>query len=503
MHSIASARLPVRFTINATLVAGICLVAGCAGVAPRNDSFPETRNDTARECAAWLSRAEQLIAENGVRDAGAYPVPGFPYLRVDRLSASLRDKARQSPAAFDAWATRLMRIESDARAVELANLPAAARAALGANSLDNANRCLVEVARDDLSSPARREALIAAATVPDNYDETIRSSGIYAAARIPFSKGVEGWQAEAAEMFRKTAVGKAHGANLVRYAPWNAAVPPDTVRKILSGTPVDVLGVPMLGPNETNALFAAYAPYIEVETNGAFDRVGALGWGAKPAVEVDPAKPVIYRRLAYTQNRGKVLLQLVYTAWFTERPASGAFDLLSGKLDGLVFRVTLDETGRPLVYDTIHPCGCYHMFLPTALVKALPAPDPDDEWALIPATVPATGPGERVVIRLASGSHHLVGIRPVGTSVPAGAPYVFAEDDSLRRLPMRDGTTRSAFGPDGLIAGSERLERAFFWPMGIESPGTMRQWGRHPTAFLGRRHFDDADLIEKRFAPAQ
>jgi hypothetical protein len=35
--------------------------------------------------------------------------------------------------------------------------------------------------------------------------------------------------------------------------------------------------------------------------------------------------------------------------------------------------------------------------------------------------------------------------------------------------------------------------------MGISSPGSMRQSGRQPTAFIGRRHFDDADLLEKRF----
>jgi hypothetical protein len=28
----------------------------------------------------------------------------------------------------------------------------------------------------------------------------------------------------------------------------------------------------------------------------------------------------------------------------------------------------------------------------------------------------------------------------------------------------------------------------------------MREWGRHATAFLGRRHFDDPDLIERRFS---
>jgi hypothetical protein len=49
------------------------------------------------------------------------------------------------------------------------------------------------------------------------------------------------------------------------------------------------------------------------------------------------------------------------------------------------------------------------------------------------------------------------------------------------------------------IAGTDRAESWLFWPMGIRRAGTMRQWGRHATAFVGRRHFDDADLIERRF----
>jgi hypothetical protein len=35
--------------------------------------------------------------------------------------------------------------------------------------------------------------------------------------------------------------------------------------------------------------------------------------------------------------------------------------------------------------------------------------------------------------------------------------------------------------------------------MGIASAGAMRQWGHHATAFVGRRHFDDADLLARRF----
>ena len=35
--------------------------------------------------------------------------------------------------------------------------------------------------------------------------------------------------------------------------------------------------------------------------------------------------------------------------------------------------------------------------------------------------------------------------------------------------------------------------------MGVLGPGAMRQWGRHATAFVGRRHFDDPWLLERYF----
>jgi hypothetical protein len=49
------------------------------------------------------------------------------------------------------------------------------------------------------------------------------------------------------------------------------------------------------------------------------------------------------------------------------------------------------------------------------------------------------------------------------------------------------------------VPGTDRVERLVTWPLGIESAGAMREWGRHATALVGRRQFDDADLIERRF----
>jgi len=137
------------------------------------------------------------------------------------------------------------------------------------------------------------------------------------------------------------------------------------------------------------------------------------------------------------------------------------------------------------------------MFFPTAHLRLLPAPKPRDEWAYVPLELPVLAAAQRVVVRIASHTHYVVDVRP--DTGDTGTGYQFADDDELRALPVSAGGTRSAFGPDGLVPGSERGERFLFWPMGIDSSGAMRQWGHHATAFIGRRHFDDPDLMERRF----
>jgi len=77
-------------------------------------------------------------------------------------------------------------------------------------------------------------------------------------------------------------------------------------------------------------------------------------------------------------------------------------------------------------------------------------------------------------------------------------PLVLYDYNELRSLSV-DDRRQSLFADNGLIPVSRRLERWLLWPMGIESAGAMRQWGHHATAFVGRRHFDDADLLESLF----
>jgi hypothetical protein len=167
-------------------------------------------------------------------------------------------------------------------------------------------------------------------------------------------------------------------------------------------------------------------------------------------------------------------------------------------MDGLVWRVTLDPDGTPLVYDSIHPCGCYHLFFPTAGVAARPREESIDEGLFVPQPVRAPRADEVVVLRLESGSHYLQRVTIEPRSEPARR-YALDDDRRLAVLPRPGGGTHSAYGSDGLVPGSERGERLFFWPMGIASAGQMRQWGRHATAFVGRRHFDDPLLLDSYF----
>jgi len=291
-----------------------------------------------------------------------------------------------------------------------------------------------------------------------------------------------------------------YGAPARRYAPPDSpAFSRAAQAEAIARASANPLGIPEPQGQALEDLFAAHAPVFEIEQAGDFDHPGALHWprGAR-APAVDPANPVVYRMAAWTRYRGRVLLQLVYTLWFPERPPDSSFDLLAGSLDGVVWRVTLAPDGEPLLYDSMHPCGCYHMFFPTPRAQPISPPESVLEWAFSPASLPRVSEGERPVLRLATRTHYVERVS-LERGRGDGIRYALRPYDELRSLPRPGGGHASVFGPDGLIAGTERAERFLFWPMGIDSPGAMRQWGRHASAFVGRRHFDDADLLEKSF----
>jgi hypothetical protein len=484
-HSMCS--MPPRLSSCPGAVLTVALVlTGCGHLAPK-PAAPSTFDAADLACHAEFIALDAETDREGTRDAEADRIEGFPGLRVNRLLVALAQRAAHDDDAFAAWIERARQLDAEAREVELAQRPGGAPAPTQ-ERIEACSQRLAKAVRDD---PASRPVLLDRARVPDRYSLASRALGLYPLTRVPFFDGVQQWQREQTQVMREVS-GRLQPVHRVGPAGVDRAVqPPSTL-------PRDALGLPQPGADQVEALLARHAPRFDIEANGAFDAIGVPTRHPDGRVGVDASQPVVYQRLTYTLVQGRALLQLVYTAWFDQRPQRGAFDLLAGALDGVIVRLTLGPDGRPLMLDTIHACGCYQLFFPGHGVQPRPDAPRDEEWAFAPARLPEIATGQRLAVRLASGTHDVLGVSAVDAD-EADERYARRPESDLRRLPDRSGATRSLYGPDGLVRGSERAERFVFWPMGIASAGAMRQWGHHATAFVGRRHFDDADLLDRRF----
>lgn len=481
-------------------VAGALAASACA---PKVEpGSPDARQREVASCRQLYSALDAQVAEAGVGDGLFTPIAGYPYLRIDRFLASDATKPEPGGDGFDVWIERLRRMDLDARRFELWNLPrrgASAPVSVSQRSLEDCSALLVKT---DLMDTAARRQLLEAAQVFDEYSVAKRVFGLYPFTSLAFNAGVRALHESMRADFSASLDSLAVDGRLTRYHPPPASTAPttDAAAALVAAASRDALGMPVLSTADLHDLFDAFAPVYEIDVLGDDDRIGSVVWSGGDRPSVDVVRPAVYRRVSYTRFEDRILVQLNYSVWFPSRPADGDFDLLSGWLDGITLRVTLGGDGRPLIYDSMHNCGCYHLFLPTRRLTSKPPSTAHEEAPLIPQQVEVEK--GRVVLRIAHTSHYLQRLY-FDSGVPGGRQYALADDDSLRSLPLASGGRRSLFAADGLVVGSERGERWLFWPMGIAEPGAMRQWGHHATAFVGIRHFDDPDVIERYFTSVE
>lgn len=453
-------------------------LSGCAELP--NTSLALVERSSAA-CVAAFEQLDVVVERAGLRDAEAASVPGFPFLRIDRLLAAVGATV-QDPVGRATWLARLAALDAVARQHELVNLAGVHREPLPTRlALDECRQSLItEIASD----PQRFNAVRAAAVVPDDYRTWQRVVGIYpVAARFALS-GLARLQRD----FPVAPHLSASDAGVLTYGSSEAA--PMTPMAFAR----DALQFPTVPDALLAQLFARHAPQWRIATLSDNDRIGHPVW-RHGRVAVDTSAPTVFTYLSYTRFESRLLLQLNYVVWFAARPSSGPLDLLAGALDGLTWRVTLDDDGHALLYDSIHNCGCYHLWFPTPRLALRKPTEAGTEPPWVPFEIPEAG---QVVVELASATHYVRGIGYADTTPPIALAR--ADYDVLRSLPQDAARRRRGiFGTDGVIAGSERGERFVLWPLGVPAPGAMRSRGHHATAFVGRRHFDDADLITRYF----
>jgi hypothetical protein len=469
-------------------IAALALVASaCATLPP---VIPE-----AADCRANYLGFDERVEAADARNGGTRVIPGFPYLRSDRFLASFADAA--DGPAFEAWVERMRQLDLASRWSELRNL--------GWMDPDEELRHLDHCGRDwaarDLANPQRRAQLRERVAVPDDYSIVRRALGLYPLA-VPFlNLGIRGFNKDVAADYARPLEALKFDGPLVL---WQPSAPPVGAPPVGAAHGRDSLGIPLLSDAQWQSLARQHAPHWLVETSADYDRIGApVLQHDRPAL--DTTRPVTYFLPAYTRFGDRVLAQLVYVAWFPERPKSAGFSY-AGALDGIVWRVTLDTDGAPLLYDTIHACGCYHYyFIPEPALRAGGAKPlerrPQGGFWQEPVLFPQDAPAEPFAIRVQSGTHYVRRLVPLA-QVAASSVSLYAQADygELLSLPTGEGR-RSLFCEDGLACGTERFERFWLWPAGIESAGAMRQWGRHATSFVGRSHFDDPRMLDRLFEP--
>lgn len=475
-----------------------CFTA-CAGRGP----VPLSPTADMDGCERLFREMDRQLVEHGVSDAGASPIADFPALRVDRFLASFANQAL-TEQAYAAWLERLRALDQTARMIEWRNLPPTAvsrlRDAFGADVEAKIKPCGSILAEPPLSDPIKRSRLLDAVEPPDAYSAWQRIFGLYFLSRWAIVDGVWRVQRELRAPFIEPHQAQAVQGRQIRYSPPNyEAITAAEVALVLEQSREKALGIPVLYQQQVSRLFSAFAPVWAVDTRDDNDYIGAAQINSEGKPYIDTHRPSVYRLVSYTRYGGQILLQLNYVIWFSARPAESGLDIYAGDFDGLIWRVTLGPDGKPLAYDSIHPCGCYYQIFPGEGMKVVQPMD-GSEPILSPMPILGVEPEKRLLIRLSAGNHFVTGITEAEPDKES-LPYGWRDYDELRSLPMPGGLRRSMFDSDGLVPGSERLERFLLWPMGVPSAGAMRQWGTHAIAFLGKRHFDDPWLLEKLIRP--
>jgi len=447
-------------------------------------------------CSAEIQAFRYQVDQAGLTNASTPALPFFPLLHSNRFLHSLSHSAKSSIEVRQ-WTMLLAELAIKTRAAENKNLTVP----LSESSLVELAECSRRFASESPYEQDRIAVLTAMqqSDFPAHYLNGRQTLGALALLRPFLKQRILALHVDERRWFEEEESFLGSNTYEIDASLKNSTTSSfaDWMRTAYAS---NELALPLLQKSQLDSLFAEHAPNLQIEFMDDNDRIGAPQWEGDH-VRIGSDSPTAYTLPSITLFEGRKRLQLNYVFWFPGRKPNALIDLYSGKVDSLIWRVTLDEEGQVLLYDSIHSCGCYHKyFLASDSIVAKSQPTSREPANIFKLEAPATHDG--LTLAITANEHYIVAVDSRSSNAgQESIPYGIGSYDLLNNL-ENDVGSRSLFDDKGLIAGSERLERFTLWPTGILSVGAMRQWGTHATGFIEEQHFDDADLLDKYFETA-
>jgi hypothetical protein len=186
----------------------------------------------------------------------------------------------------------------------------------------------------------------------------------------------------------------------------------------------------------------------------------------KKIIYVNPAKATIYTETRIFKTSKGRYKNLIYRIHFEKIPGGlTPFYLGKGKNTGLITVVTLNNHNKPILYTTVHTCGCYIAFVPTSHMPENIFPDgwnkgrQSVDFENLPGILEygkSSHDQEKTVILIRDGSHR---VRDIWLSDPDSLKKyntVRAQTqptDALKKLELKYNKTTSFFENSGSRKG--------------------------------------------------
>lgn len=444
-----------------------------------------------RTCREEYVAMDARVAAAGVADTQYYRVPGYPYMRTDRVLASFAHEV-ETIDEIGGWVRKMREFDQEAREFEYRNLGMNTQEAAESRSrFLNCGRTLAGIELND--APQVFAKLQDTVAPPDIYSTAQRAFGFYAFNASAMRSRMDE---------RRKALEQAYVApvdQLPARAPlrlWKVSKVEDLslVPNVYKGMLPDELGFPGLTDSQWRALAEYHAPQLWIESASPEDAPAHPVLTAS-GPSADPGRHVTHHHITFTRFGGVPLAQINYLFWF-----KGASE--KAPLDGFIWRVTLDPAAKPLVYESLHTSGRDHRIYP---VQALQRRTSVDGAAEPVAIAPKLAPEHQATLRISATTHEI--LRVLGPNelptdaVGVAQNYELTRYEDLLALPRPEGGSRSLFGPDGIVPGPHADDPIGGRASGIPEPGALRALSRLPVVHVGRRHFDEAFLLESVFVP--